>query len=393
MKIFFSAGEPSGDLHSASLIRALREQYPNLDLSGFGGHHMQAAGCEILYPLAEYPVIGFLPVVAQIGRFLKLASEADRLFRQNRPDAVVLVDNPGFNWWIARRAKFHGIPVFYFLPPQIWAWATWRVSKMRRFVDHVMCSMPFEERWYHDRGVNATFTGHPYFDELRHQQLDAGFLSQHTSTPDAPVVGILPGSRTWEVNRIFPAYMLVAQRIARDFPAARFPVACLKQQHLEFVERQIAAARPAFDIRAYLGRTPEIIRASHVCLSKSGSVSLELLYHTKPSTILYQISRFDYYSTYRPLRGVGLMAAKYITLVNLLADRELFPEFVSCGDVSEPISRHILQWLQNPAAHAEIVAELAHLKARVAQHGATARTAQYILQSLGVLATSQRVAA
>jgi lipid-A-disaccharide synthase len=384
MKIFFSAGEPSGDLHSASLIHALREQYAELELSGFGGNHMAAAGCELLFPLAEHPVIGVLPVVAQIGRFLKLISEADRCFRQARPDAVVLVDNPGFNWWIARRAKFHGIPVFYFLAPQIWAWATWRVAKMRRFVDHVLCSMPFEEKWYHDRDVNATFTGHPYFDELRHQQLDPRFLLEHASTPAAPVIGILPGSRTAEVTRIFPAYLRVARRIAREFPAARFPVACLKQQHLEFVNQQIAAARPAFDIRAYLGRTPEIIRASHVCLSKSGSVSLELLYHTRPSTILYQVRRFDYYFIYRLLRSLGVMAAKYITLVNLLADRELFPEFVSCGDVSEPISRHVLNWLGNPAAHAEIVSELTRLKAAVAQPGATDRTAQYILQTLGV---------
>lgn len=392
MKIFFSAGEPSGDLHSASLIHALREQYPDLQLSGFGGHHMQAAGCEILYPLAEYPVIGFLPVVARIGRFLKLASEADRCFRQHRPNAVVLVDNPGFNWWIARRAKFHRIPVFYFLPPQIWAWATWRVAKMRRFVDHVLCSMPFEERWYHDRGVNATFTGHPYFDELRHQQLDPDFLAEYTSTPESPVIGILPGSRTSEVTRIFPAYLRVAQRIAHDFPAARFPIACLKPQHLEFVAQHITAARPAFHIRAHLGRTPEIIRASHVCLSKSGSVSLELLYHTKPSTILYQVSRVDYYGIYRILRGIGVMGAKYITLVNLLADRELFPEFVSCTDVSEAISGRMLGWLRNRAAHAEIVSELARLKLRVAQPGATERTAAYILDALDI-ARPQRLAA
>lgn len=382
MKIFFSAGEPSGDLHSASLIHSLREQYPDLELCGFGGHHMEAAACELLYPLAEYPVIGFLPVVAQIGRFLKLASEADRNFRQHRPDAVVLVDNPGFNWWIARRAKFHGIPVFYFLPPQIWAWATWRVSKMRRFVDHVMCSMPFEASWYHDRGVNATFTGHPYFDELRHQQVDTDFLAEYTSTPDAPVVGILPGSRTSEVTRIFPIYLRAAERIAREFPAARFPVACLRPNHLEIVERQIAAARPAFGIRPHIGRTAEIIRTSHVCMSKSGSVSLELLYHTKPSTILYQVTRYDY-GFYRFVRGIGVIAAKYITLVNLLADRELFPEFISCTDVSEPISRHVLNWLGNPVAHAQVVADLTRLKSRVAQPGATERTAHYILDTLG----------
>ena len=382
MKIFFSAGEPSGDVHTASLMHALREQRDGIDFCGFGGHHMEAAGCQLLYPLAEHPVIGFLPAIAQVGHFLKLACRADRYFREQRPHAVVLVDYPGFNWWIARRAKAHGIPVFYFLPPQIWAWATWRVSKMRRFVDHVLCSMPFEQSWYHERGVNATFTGHPYFDELRHQRLDADFLAGYTSTPDSPVIGILPGSRTSEVTRIFPMYLRAAERIAHVFPKTRFPVACLRPDHLEFVEQRIAAARPAFDIRPHVGRTAEIIRASHACLSKSGSVSLELLYHTKPSTILYQITRYDY-GIYRFLRGTGVMATKYITLVNLLAGRELFPEFVSCRDVSEPISRHVLTWLQNAAAHAHTVSELTRLKARVAQPGATARTARYILDVLG----------
>ena len=181
VRIFFSAGEPSGDLHTASLIRALRAEHADLELTGFGGPHMQAEGCRLLFPLAEHPVIGILPVLAQLGRFLNLASQADRYFRHHRPDAVVLVDYPGFNWWIARRAHFHGIPVFYFLPPQIWAWATWRVAKMRRFVDHVLCSLPFEVEWYRQRAVDATFTGHPYFDELREQRLDPQFLSQYVT--------------------------------------------------------------------------------------------------------------------------------------------------------------------------------------------------------------------
>ncbi len=154
MRLFFCAGEPSGDLHGASLIRSLRRLRPDLEFVGFGGDRMVAAGCHVLYPLCRLAVMWFARVLANAPTFLRLVSEADRFFRHHRPDAVVLIDYPGFNWWMARRAHFHGIPVFYFVPPQLWAWAGWRVEKMRRFVDHVLCTLPFEPPWY--RGAAST---------------------------------------------------------------------------------------------------------------------------------------------------------------------------------------------------------------------------------------------
>src|SRR6516165_4737745 len=176
MRIFFSAGEPSGDIHGANLIRALTSLHADLESVGFGGERMAQAGCAHLFPLCNYAVMGLSRVFASLPTFMSLISQADRYFRHQRPDAVVLIDCPGFNWWIARRAHYHGIRVFYFVPPQLWAWAGWRVKKMRRFVDHVLCSLPFEEPWYKERGVAAKYIGHPYFDELSEQQLNAAFV-------------------------------------------------------------------------------------------------------------------------------------------------------------------------------------------------------------------------
>src|SRR4051794_29742331 len=130
MRIFVSAGEPSGDLHGSNLIRALHQLDPAIEYVGFGGERMTRAGCKLLYPLCQHAVTGFAPVLAEAHRFLKLIWQADRYFLKNRPDAVVLIDYPGFHWWIARRAHQHKIPVYYFVPPQIWAWASWRVEKM-----------------------------------------------------------------------------------------------------------------------------------------------------------------------------------------------------------------------------------------------------------------------
>jgi lipid-A-disaccharide synthase len=155
MRIFFSVGEPSGDIHGANLIRALQRLRPDVDCVGFGGDRMQAAGCRLVYPLCQHAIMGVTRVVAEATTFVKLIGQAGRCFRERRPDAVVLIDYPGFNWWIARKAHAQGIPVFYFVPPQLWAWAGWRVNKMRRYVDHVLCSLPFEEAWYRERSVAA----------------------------------------------------------------------------------------------------------------------------------------------------------------------------------------------------------------------------------------------
>src|SRR5262249_44554395 len=160
-----SAGEPSGDLHAANLIRALRRHDSGVECVGFGGDSMEAAGGRLLYPLCRLAVMWFLRVLTNAVTFLRLLSRADRFLRDERPDAVVLIDYPGFNFQLARLAHARGIPVFWFVPPQLWAWAGWRVRKMRRWVDHLLCSLPFEESWYRERGVPAHYLGHPYFDE------------------------------------------------------------------------------------------------------------------------------------------------------------------------------------------------------------------------------------
>jgi lipid-A-disaccharide synthase len=160
MRIFISAGEPSGDLHAANLIHSLRASFPDARFDGFGGEKMTAAGANLLYPLVNLAVMWFLNVFFNLVTFIRLIFMADRYFREERPDAVVLVDYPGLHWWIARRAKARGIPVFYFVPPQIWAWAGWRVSKVRKYIDQVLCSLPFEPAWYHARGVADDSRGH-----------------------------------------------------------------------------------------------------------------------------------------------------------------------------------------------------------------------------------------
>jgi lipid-A-disaccharide synthase len=382
MHIFISAGEPSGDLHGANLVRFLKRQHPGIECVGFGGEKMASAGCRLLYPLCELAVMWFARVLVRAPIFLELLSRADRYFRHRRPDAVVLIDYPGFHWWLARRAHFHGIPVFYFVPPQLWGWAGWRVRKMRRWVDHVLCALPFEEPWYQSRGVTAHFVGHPYFDELRGQSLDSAFMAEHRSSSD-PIIGLLPGSRNQEVERNLSTLIRAAALIHADRPDTRFLVACFKPSHQQYVEdylNRLAATRNGaltpLPINVCVGRTPEIIELSHACIAVSGSVGLELLYRGRPSVVLYRIGRID-------LKVCKLFkTAPYISLVNMLAGKELLPEFLTDRCEAEPIAGNILRWLNDPETHQEVCNELAELRARVGEPGACERAARLVLSEI-----------
>jgi lipid-A-disaccharide synthase len=353
---------------------------------------MAEAGCQLHADLTALAVMWLARALANIHKFADLASRADRYFRHQRPDAVVLIDYPGFNWWIARRAKAHGIPVFYYTPPQIWAWAQWRVKKMRRLVDHVLCSLPFEQPWLSQHGCNATFVGHPYFDEVRRQPLDEAFLGQWKDRR-GPLVTILPGSRTQEVTHNLRWFLKAAAAVRQAVPEARFAEAAFKPHQADYARRELAQS--GVEAEVHVGRTPELIHLADCCMACSGSVSLELLYHAKPTVILYWISPLAY-RVQRWFRKV-----KYITLVNLLSTDELFPadltpydpsqpdaakvlfpEYLTCEDRSGQIAAHVVEWLRNPAAREARVAELVKLRQAVGHGGASARAAEYILRAL-----------
>jgi len=406
MKIFFSVGEPSGDLHGANLISELKSRgappssQPGEDrwqFVGYGGPRMAAAGAELHEDLTQLAIMWFLRVLLNLHKFIGLARRAERYFQEHRPDAVVLIDYPGFNWHIARRAKKHGIPVFYYGTPQLWGWAGWRVKKMRRDVDHVLCKLPFEEQWYRQRDCHATYVGHPYFDELANQKPDESFIALQQDQP-GPLVLILPGSRTQEIKSNLRDQLRAANQIAQQAPEARFAIAGYKQSQLELIQSYVASsglAQHNVPVEIHIGRTPELIRAAHCCLAVSGSVSLELLYHAKPTAVVYRISRLAFWvqAQFRRVR--------YITLVNLLTTDDLFPQNVGVYDPQDPADAHVLmpeyltyedrspqlashalEWLTDSAAYQQRVQALGVLRDKVGHGGASKRAADYLLREL-----------
>ncbi len=375
MKIFLSTGEPSGDLHAANLIAAIRDQEPKAEFVGFGGPRMHAEGAQLLYPLVDLAVMWIVRVLLNLHVFVKLVLQADRYFRDERPDVVVLIDYPGFNFWIARMAKRRGIPTVFFVPPQIWAWRSGRVKKVRRDLDLVLCSMEFEEGWYHERNVpQAEFIGHPYFDEISERRLDEQFIADFDKGT-RPVVALLPGSRTQEVERNYPLMVATAARVAAKIPEARFVVAALHEKHRSLcaeLNKQLDQ-KVTSQIELYAGKTPELIKLGDVSCAVSGSVGLELMAEALPTVVVYRAGALHLWLAHR------LANVPYMGIVNLLAGREIMPEFATSEDRSS-IAEQLVQWLNDSSSRVTVSEELATLRDRVATPGATARAATRILK-------------
>jgi lipid-A-disaccharide synthase len=384
MHLFVSAGEPSGDLHGSNLIGAIRARNPGAQVSAFGGDRMRAAGAELLFPLTDLAVMWFGRALANLPTFFRVATLAEEYFRTDRPDAVVLIDYPGFHWHIAKRAHRAGIPVYYFVPPQLWAWAGWRVRKMRKWVDCVLTALPFEDEWYRARGVRTHYVGHPYFDELGRQRLDGDFIADQWRKA-GPVVALLPGSRNQEVAVNFPLIVAAAKRIHASRPDVRFLVASFNDRQASVAREMLTAAGLVAEV--HIGRTPEIIELGTASLAVSGSVGLELMYRLTPTVVAYKVSTLFY------RLAQLLKTCRYISLVNLLAGAELFPEFASPRDNSEAMAGHVLNWLNNPAERAVRVAELEALKGRVAIPGACDRASAFLAERVATRTPTGRRAA
>jgi lipid-A-disaccharide synthase len=377
-RIFFSVGEPSGDVHGANLIRALREKCPPLSVRGFGGDKMVEAGLHSDFDLTTLAVVGFAEVLPKLREFFRVADIAEEVFRQGLVDGVVLIDFPGFNWHIAKRAKKYGLPVYYYLPPQLWAWGSWRIKKIRKHVDRVLCNIPFEKEWFESRGVAVDYVGHPFFDVVYSQPLDQNFVNQWSDSPSLQVA-VLPGSRQHEVHRIWPLQLEIIRNLHKEFPQVRYLVAALKQPHAEWCRSQIKGADEQLPVEIFSGKTSEIISLADCVLTKSGSVSLELMAREKPTVVLYQVSNLTY------ALGKMLTRLKSMTLPNMIAGETIMPEFLAAGKSKVAVRQAevaLAELLRNPGAREKQKESLRKLGKDFAQPGASAKAAELLLKYL-----------
>jgi lipid-A-disaccharide synthase len=387
MHIFFSVGEPSGDQHAAHLMHEIQKREPNAQFAGFGGPLMESAGLKSVFRLTDLAVMGIFRIFPMLFKFYRVMKKAERYFAEHKPDAVILVDFPGFNWWIARKAKAANIPVFYYMPPQLWAWMSYRVKRVKRFVDHVICSLPFEQEWYAQRGVQTEYVGHPFFDEINDHVQDDHFIETWKDRK-SPMVAVLPGSRNNEIQRNWTVMIDVIKKVNARHPSARFLVACYSQAHRRRCLEEFLVRCPALPVHFFVGKTHEIIEVTDCAMMVSGSVSLELMAKHKPTVVVYQLPHVTHWLS------LYFLKCKYVSLPNLIANKPIMPEFVSSGSPVRTIKEMtdtLDLWLRLPEERQRIAEELRTLSDEFAQTGATVRTADFVINKLKATPISEPV--
>ncbi len=374
-RLIISAGEVSGEQHAARLAAELRARAPGLALDCMGGRLLERAGARLIFPLCEFAVLGIWQVLRQSGRFLSILETFDRYLRQERPDAVVLVDYPGLHIGFATLARRRGVRVIYYVCPQLWAWAPWRTRWFSSVVDYALTILPFEEEYFHQRGVEARYVGHPAADDLAAEQQDAEALrlEQEIRASSCGIV-LMPGSRRQEVENHLPLMLDVARQIRARIPQARFFVPQIHEDmHRLCAELLARADCPGVSL---VDRVTPLLRGARFALVASGTATFEVGYHGVPMVVVYRFPPFQRFM------GSQLITVPWISLVNVIAGQELVPEFVNAGEPADAIAAASLELIQDTPARRACLEALSRTLRPAFSPGATARAASEILECL-----------
>ncbi len=369
-KVFFSAAERSGDKHASRLIERLREKYGNLEFEGLGGDQMESAGCYLMENLMSRSAM-LTHALKQVFFYWNLRSKIRRHFDENPPDLVVVVDSPAWNFHVARAAKEHGIPVLYYIAPQLWAWGSWRLNKLKRCIDKVACILPFEEAWFTQRGVNATFVGHPLFDRSYHIA-DRPFRTE--TAENYPTVALLPGSRKHEIETLWQPMQQIARKVKKEYPEARFVSAAPSREFVEFLTQR-ADRDLMIDIQhRHIEAT---VRYADLALVASGTATLEVAAQGCPMLVMYHVPALQW-----NLVGRWLLKTPFISLVNILSGRELVPELIPFGGRIQKATREALDILGTYERRHELNKDLLGLIKPLVEKDAPEEVAELIRELL-----------
>ena len=380
--ILLSAGEASGDLHGATLCRALRELHPGVRLIGMGGSRMAAAGMEVVADVSGHAVVGTSEALGRIPRLYRAYRLLKARLIEERPRALVVIDFPEFNLRLARIARRAGVPVVYFIPPQLWAWRRGRIRQMARRVSRVLAVLPFEEKLYRDAGVPVDFVGHPLLDVLPLDLDRAEARRRLDVDPGESVIGLLPGSRREEVERLLPPMLVAAKRLSAAGVARRFALGLAPTVDVAAVRRLVKAAvdegGPRVDV--FERRTYEVMAAADVVLISSGTATLEAALLGAPMVVCYRVSRV----TEAVVRL--LVKVRWCSLPNLIANRGVVPEVLQDELTGQRLAAEALRLIEDPAAAGAQRAAFERVRAQLGAPGVGRRAAQAVIETarLGV---------
>jgi lipid-A-disaccharide synthase len=369
LRLLLSCAEASGDLYAGALTRALREREPDVRIAGLGGAHFQAAGGELIADYRGIAVTGLTEALSKVPEVLAVRRRLLASAREHRPDALVVIDSPDFNFRLAPGVKRLGIPVVYYVSPQIWAWREGRINAIRRFADLVLVIFPFEEELYRKHGIPVEFVGHPLVDLTASTAPREAFLRARGFSPSAPCVALLPGSRPNEVARILPILAASTPLIRRRVPDVQFLVARAPN-----LDDRLFASVATLDKTAVVERDADTVLASaDLAVTASGTATVQTALHDTPMIIVYRVSPISYQLLRR------LVRVDAIGMVNLIAGERIVPELVQRDFTPERVADEAVSLLTNQDRAARMRDGLARVRARLGPPGASRRAAAAIL--------------
>lgn len=371
-KILISCGEPSGDLYAGALAAEILRRDPAAAIVGLGGEHLRAAGGRLLEDYRGLAVTGLVEALRVLPRSLRTYRRLVGTARTERPDVFVAIDFPDFNFRVAKRVKRLGIPVIYYIPPQLWAWRAGRMRALRKFADRVLVIFPFEEDLYRRAGIPVEFVGHPLVDLARTATSRGEFLPHLGLNPAAPIVALLPGSRPNEVERVLPVLWQTAIRIGESVPHVQFVVA--RAPHLDdrlFQNVPSVGERQPAIVTAH---TDDVLAAADVVVTASGTATVQTAIHGAPMVVVYKLSPLTY------AIGRRFVRVSTYAMANLIAGRMIVPELIQDACTPEAVASEVLRYLTDPSHAARTRAALAEVRQRLGPGGASARAASAILE-------------
>jgi lipid-A-disaccharide synthase len=376
VRLMIVAGEASGDKHGAKLVAALRSLRPDLPLEffGSGGEEMCAAGVETLVDIREVAIMGLLEVSRALPKFLQVFRRLRRAARERDPALVILIDWPEFNLRLAKKLKSDNRRVIYYISPQVWAWRSYRIHAIKRFVERMLVILPFEKDYYERNGVDVDYVGHPLLDSVRVTASRDDFCSRYRFDSSKPIIALLPGSRHSEIKYILPPMLDAARLLNRSHPQLQFALPLAKTFSIDEIGTQ---SHPIRNLKLIENDTYNALSAAELAVVASGTATLETAIIGTPLIIVYRASTLNW-RIFRPLINVP-----FVGMPNLIAGRAIAPELLQDDMNPERLAAQITAMLDDPTWLARLRADLAEVRQELGSSNASERAASRILEMLG----------
>jgi lipid-A-disaccharide synthase len=372
MRIMISCGEASGDMYAGALAAELRRRVPDAEIFGFGGPRLKDAGGRLVADYSPLSVTGIAEAVKIIPRSFAMLRKLVDAARELRPHVFVAIDFPDFNFRLMAALRRLGIPIVYYVSPQLWAWRPGRMETMKEYVDRVLVIFPFEEALYQRAGVSVQFVGHPLVDLIRTGQDRTAFLNDRGLKSDAPTVALLPGSRRNELNRIVPVVTRALPLIREQVPGVQFVVACAPGMPDNMFAPLVNEANHSLVL--VRDRTDDVLASSDVVITASGTATIQATLHERPMVVVYKVSPIEY------RLGKPLVRVDTFAMPNLVAGGRIVPELIQDDFTPERTAAETVALLTDASKREEMRAALAQVRQQLGTPGATARAAEAVLE-------------